>query len=131
MHAQYTALATSGAPVPQYRYGTPTFYVPALSSYPQWFVVTVPVTTATGAQQAPAVNTVMAFERSAPDEPWTLNGSAVLDQPLPAIARDSDGYAINVSTKDTSLLLPPNVVGATQAAVVDEGPTAPACRGDR
>ena len=68
----------------------------------------------------------MAFDRPAPDEPWTLNGSAVLDQPLPAIARDSDGYAINVSTKDTSLLLPPDVVGATQAAVVDEGPAAPA-----
>lgn len=122
MHAQYRALTTTGTPVPQYRYGTPTFYVPALSSYPQWFVVTVPVTTATGARQAPAVNTVMAFERSAPDEQWTLNGSAVLEQPLPAIARDGDGYAINVSTKDTSLLLPPDVVGATQAAVVDEDP---------
>jgi hypothetical protein len=126
VHAQYTALATSGAPVPQYRYGTPTFYVPAQSSYPQWFVVAVPVTIAGGAQQAPAVNTVMAFERPSAAVPWTLNGSAVLDQPLPAIALDSDGYAIDISTKDTSLLLPPNVVGATQAAVVDEGPTAPA-----
>jgi hypothetical protein len=123
VHAQYRALATSGTPVPRYSYGTPTFYVPALSSYPQWFVVAVPVTTATG---APASNTIMAFDKPAPDEPWTLNGSAVLDHPLPAIARDSDGYAINVSTKDTSLLLPPNVVGATQAAVVDEGPTTPA-----
>ncbi|HJZ24795.1 MAG TPA: hypothetical protein VJ370_00835, partial [Streptosporangiaceae bacterium] len=123
VHAQYRALATSGTPVPQYSYGTPTFYVPALSGYPQWFVVTVPVTTATG---TPASSMIMAFDRSAPDELWTLNGSAVLDHPLPAIARDSDGYAINVSTKDTSLLLPPNVVGATQAAVVDEGPTTPA-----
>ena len=123
VHAQYRALATSGTPVPQYSYGTPTFYVPALSGYPQWFVVTVPVTTAAG---APASSMIMAFDRSAPDEPWTLNGSAVLDHPLPAIALDSDGYAINVSTKDTSLLLPPNVVGATQAAVVDEGPTTPA-----
>ena len=123
VHAQYRALATSGTPVPQYSYGTPTFYVPALSSYPQWFVVAVPVTTAAG---APASNTIMAFDKPAPDEPWTLNGSAVLDHPLPAVARDSDGYAINVSTKDTSLLLPPNVVGATQAAVVDEGPTTPA-----
>jgi len=123
VHAQYRALTTTGTPVPQYSYGTPTFYVPALSGYPQWFVVTVPVTTATG---APASSMIMAFDRSAPDEPWTLNGSAVLDHPLPAIALDSDGYAINVSTKDTSLLLPPNVVGATQAAVVDEGPTTPA-----
>jgi hypothetical protein len=123
VHAQYRALATTGTPVPQYSYGTPTFYVPALSSYPQWFVVTVPVTPAAGAS---AVTTIMAFDRAAPDEQWTLNGSAVLDQPLPGIARDSDGYAINVSTKDTSLLLPPEVVGATQAAVVDDGPTAPA-----
>jgi hypothetical protein len=123
VHAQYRALATTGTPVPRYSYGTPTFYVPALSGYPQWFVVTVPVTPAAG---APAVSTIMAFDQPAPDEPWTLNGSAVLDQPLPAIARDSDGYAVNVSTKDTSLLLPPEVVGATQAAVVDEGPTAPA-----
>jgi hypothetical protein len=123
VHAQYRALATTGTPVPQYSYGTPTFYVPALSGYPQWFVVAVPVT---GAAGGPAVSTVMAFDRGAPDEPWTLNGSATLDQPLPAIARDSGGYAINVSTKDTSLLLPPEVVGATQAAVVDEGPAAPA-----
>ena len=123
VHAQYRALTTTGTPVPRYSYGTPTFYVPALSSYPQWFVVAVPVTPAAGAA---AVNTVMAFDKTAPDQPWTLNGSAVLDRPLPAIARDSDGYAVNVSTKDTSLLLPPNVVGATQAAVVDEGPTAPA-----
>lgn len=123
VHAQYRALTTTGTPVPRYSYGTPTFYVPALSSYPQWFVVAVPVTPAAGAA---AVNTVMAFDKPAPDAPWTLNGSAVLDRPLPAIARDSDGYAVNVSTKDTSLLLPPNVVGATQAAVVDEGPTAPA-----
>jgi hypothetical protein len=126
VHAQYRALSTTGTPVPQYSYGTPTFYVPALSSYPQWFVVAVPVTAAAGAAQASGANTVMAFERPAAGEPWTLNGSAVLDQPLPAIARDSDGYAVSVSTKDTSLLLPPNVVGATQAAVVDEGPTAPA-----
>ncbi|MGH3202944.1 MAG: hypothetical protein ACRDOA_14125 [Streptosporangiaceae bacterium] len=123
VHAQYRALATTGTPVPRYGYGTPAFYVPALSGYPQWFVAAVPVTPAPG---APAVTTIMAFDRPAPDQPWTLNGSAVLNRPLPAIARDAAGYAVNVSTKDTSLLLPPEVVGATQAAVVDEGPTAPA-----
>jgi len=130
-HAQYAALNSTGTPVPQYRYGTPTFYVPAQSGYPRWFVVGVPATTVSGTQppstvNTATVNTVMAFEREAADAPWTLNGSAVLDQPLPDIARDSDGYAISVSTKDSSLLLPPNLVGATQAAVVDEGPTAPA-----
>ena len=46
--SQYAALAVAGTPVPRYRYGTPTFYVPALSGYPQWFVVAVNRTTVTG-----------------------------------------------------------------------------------
>jgi hypothetical protein len=50
----------------------------------------------------------------------------VLSRPLPAIARDADGYAIPVSTTASSLLLRPDVVGATQAAVVDDGPSSPA-----
>jgi hypothetical protein len=128
LHAQYAALSISGTPVPQYDYGTPTFYVPALSSYPQWFVVAVPMSTVAGGQPGSAVNTLMVFARSSRTEPWTLDGSAALDQPLPAIARDSDGYAINVSTTDPDLVLPPDLVGATQAAVVDEGPAAPAAK---
>jgi hypothetical protein len=126
VHAQYAALSNTGTPVPQYRYGTPTFYVPAQSGYPRWFVVAAPVTLLSGTRQGSTVNTVMAFQRDAADVPWTLEGSAALDQPLPAIARDSDGYAVSVPVKDSSLLLPPDLVGATQAAVVDEGPTAPA-----
>jgi len=126
LHAQYTALATTGTPVTQYSYGKPVFYVPALPNYPLWFVVAVPVRTDTDGNLGPAVNTLMVFQRFIPSRPWTLDGSAVLDQPLPAIARDSDGYATAFSAADSSLLLPPDLVGATQAAVVDEGPTAPA-----
>jgi hypothetical protein len=126
VHAQYTALTTTGTPVPQYSYGTPVFYVPALPDYPLWFAVSVPVRTDTGGHLGPAVNTLLAFQRFIPSRPWTLDGSAVLDQPLPAIARDSDGYAVGLSNTDPSLLLPPDLVGPTQAAVVDEGPTAPA-----
>jgi hypothetical protein len=120
--AGYTALASAGTPVTRYSYGTPTFYVPALSGYPEWFMVAVP--RKTGA--APAVNTVMIFERAKATKPWTLDGSAVLSQPLPAIARNRDGYAIAVSGSDQGLLLRPDVVGATQAAVVDDGPGSPA-----
>jgi hypothetical protein len=68
----------------------------------------------------------MLFTRFSDTVPWSLSGSAVLDRPLPAIARDSGGYAIAVTTTDPSLLLRPDVVGATQAAVVDEGPASPA-----
>jgi len=123
---QYTALATAGTPVPRYRYGQPTFYVPALASYPQWFVVAVPRRTDTGGRLGPAVNMLMVFARARKTLPWTLSGTAVLGQPLPAIVRDSDGYATDVDTTDPSVLLRPDVVGATQAAVVDEGPASPA-----
>jgi hypothetical protein len=126
LKSQYTALASAGTPVPRYRYGRPVFYVPALTAYPKWFVVSVPRRTGTGGHLGAAVNTLMVFEQAKPTKPWTLDGAAVLDQPLPAIARNSDGYAIAVSHSDQNLLLPPDVVGATQAAVVDDGPASPA-----
>ena len=123
LHAQYTARATTGTPVTQYRYGTPVFYVPALAGYPLWFLVAVPVTAGAGGATS---TMLMAFQRFDTARIWTLNGSVLLDQPLPAIARDSQGYAIALADTSTGLMLPPNLVGATQAAVVDEGPTAPA-----
>ena len=123
---QYTTLASAGTPVPRYRYGKPTFYVPALDTYPEWFLVAVPRRTDTGGRLGPAVSALMLFAKAEPSLPWTLSGTAVLGQPLPAIARDSDGYAVDVTTTDPSLLLRPDVVGATQAAVVDDGPASPA-----
>jgi hypothetical protein len=124
--AQYTALATVGTPIPRYRYGKPTFYVPALASYPQWFVVAVPRRTDTGGRLGPAVSMLMLFTRAKESLAWTLSATAALGQPLPAIALDSDGYATAVSNADPSLLLRPDVAGATQAAVVDDGPLSPA-----
>jgi hypothetical protein len=126
LHAQYAALAAAGTPVPTYSYGRPVFYVPALAGYPYWFLVAVPVRTDTNGRLGPAVNTLMLFQRSSAAGIWTLNGTAVLNQPLPAIARDREGYAINVTNVDPDLLLPPYLVGATQAAVVDEGSANPA-----
>jgi hypothetical protein len=126
LKSRYTALASAGTQVPRYRYGKPVFYVPALTHFPEWFVVAVPRASFTNGHAGAAVNTVMVFERATSAKPWTLNGSAVLDHPLPAIARNSDGYAIAVSSSDRGLLLRPDVAGATQAAVVDDGPGSPA-----
>ena len=123
--SQYTALASEGNAVPRYTYGTPVFYVPGLSGFPQWFVVAVPRSTVSGGQPGPAVSTLMLFARDKKTVNWTLSGTAVLSQPLPKIALDG-GYAIPVSTVDQSLLLRPDVAGATQAAVVDDGPSSPA-----
>ena len=124
--SQYTALASAGTPLPRYRYGTPTFYVPGLSGFPQWFVVAADRTTVTGGKPGATDHTLMLFAREKKTEDWTLSGTAVLSRPLPAIARDADGYAVPMSTTDTTLLLRPDVAGATQAAVVDDGPSSPA-----
>ncbi len=122
---QYTALASSGTPVPTYQYSAPHFYVPALTGYPHWFLVSAQRRTDTGGHLGAAVTTLMLFDSYAVGKPWTLNGTAALDGALPKIAT-SDGYAVNVSASDPSLLLAPDVVGPTQAAVVDDGPASPA-----
>jgi hypothetical protein len=126
VHSQYTALARAQTPVPRYRYGRPVFYVPALAGYPQWFMVAVPRAAVVNGQPGAAVNTLMVFEKYDKKLSWTLDGAAELDQSLPAIARDKDGYAIDVRTDESDLLLRPDVLGATQAAVVDDGPTSAA-----
>ena len=123
--SEYTALASEGTAVPRYTYGTPVFYVPALPGFPQWFVVAVSRSTVSGGQPGPAVSTLMLFDRHKKTVDWTLSGTAVLSQALPKIALDG-GYAIAVSTVDPSLLLRPDVAGATQAAVVDDGPSSAA-----
>jgi hypothetical protein len=114
--SQYAALVAAGTPVPRYRYGTPTFYVPALSGFPQWFMVAADRTTVTGGKPGATDSTLMLFARGEKTDDWTLSGTAVLSRPLPAIARDADGYAVPVSTKDTTLLLSP------AAAAVATGP---------
>jgi hypothetical protein len=123
--SQYLALASVGTPVPRYTYGTPVFYVPALSGFPQWFVVAVPRSTVSGGKPGPTVNTLMLFAQDKKTVNWTLSGTAVLSGALPKIALDG-GYATPVSTVDQRLLLRPDVAGATQAAVVDDGPSSPA-----
>jgi hypothetical protein len=124
----YTALTSAGTPVPRYQYSAPQFYVPARSKYPQWFLVSAQRRADTNSHLGPAVTTLLVFEHATVALGWTLNGSAALDQgqSLPAIAKDPDGYAVDVSTTDTSLTLTPDVVGPTQAAVADEGPANPA-----
>jgi hypothetical protein len=126
VRAQYTALRSAGTTVPRYRYGRPVFYVPALTGFPQWFVVAVPRTAEEDGHWGATVSTLMIFERPEPDLSWRLDGSAVLGRPLPAIARDAAGYAVALPTTDPDVLLRPNAVAAAQAAVVDEGPANPA-----
>jgi hypothetical protein len=122
-HAQYTALASAGTPVPRYQYGTADFYVPRAENYPHWFVATVPRRTLNSSDTG---TVLMVFGQSKNGANWNLDGSAMLSpgQSMPAIALDADGYATALPTYDQSLLVPPNAVGATQASVVNQGPEA-------
>jgi hypothetical protein len=122
---QYEALASTGTAIPGYQYGSaPTFYVPALTGYPQWFLAEVPRATEANGRLGAVADTLMVFDKLKADEPWTLNGTTAIQQPLPALAVH-DGYAVAASTADAALLLRPEVVGATQAAVADEGTANP------
>jgi hypothetical protein len=121
---QYEALASTGTAIPAYRYGAPTFYVPALTDYPRWFMVQVPRATEANGHLGPLAQTLMVFDKLTPDGTWTLNGTTAIDGSLPAL-KMNDGYAVAVAADDESLLLRPDVVGATQAAVVDEGTANP------
>jgi hypothetical protein len=123
--AQYAAQTSESIPVTRYRYSHPTFLVPSLHGYPEWFVVEASRSTVTAGHASAPVETLLLFSRQKAKLDWTLAGQAVLTAKLPAFAMDH-GYAIPVSTTDPELLLRPDVVGATQAAVVDEGPSAPA-----
>ena len=124
--SQYMALSAAGTPVPRYRYGQPVFYVPAQTGDRQWFVVTVRRQAVLGRQLSAATSTLMLFERPTLNLPWTVIGTATLNQGLPALARGRDGYLVPAADGDTGVLLRPDVLGATQAAVVDEGPANPA-----
>jgi hypothetical protein len=123
--AQYTALTSMSIPVTRYRYSDPTFLVPELHTYPEWFEVEASRSTVTSGHASVPVETLLLFSRQKASLGWTLAGQAVLAGKLPALAMDH-GYVIPVSTTDPKLLLRPDVVGATQAAVADEGPSAPA-----
>lgn len=135
---QFLAASRSQAKPPAYRYGTPVFYRPALSSYPQWFVASVPRTASTAATPADtagvALSTrgqaLMVFAKNGPSSPWLLTSSAQLapGQSLPALATSSDGDNETVPRSDTATLSQPQVTGPLQATIVDDGPSSAASR---
>lgn len=124
-HAEYISMENTGVPVQRYVYGTPRFFIPRLDGFPHWFMVSVPRHPAGGGRTE---TTLMAFTQLSAHTTWTLNGLADLaaGQTIPDITRDSAGYATSVAAGDQSVLVQPNAAGATQAAVVDEGPQSPA-----
>ena len=106
-------------------YGHPTLYVPKLTTYPQWFMATVPERAAPG---DPVRTALLVFDRLDAETTWALSGSVLLNPGAPAlkVAVDSSGYATALATSDGALKLRPDVVGAMHAAVADDGPSSAA-----
>ncbi|MFB9833085.1 hypothetical protein [Actinoallomurus acaciae] len=120
--AAFRRAMAAGDPVPRYRYGTPTLYVPKLKAEgQQWFVASVRRTLADGKG---AHTVLMGFVKSKPTMRWRLSLATLLDkkQKPPKIAVDDQGYARPLATFDTGLLIPPRDVPPIQATLAEEGP---------
>lgn len=149
--ADYRKTAYTGDPLPRYAYGTPAIYTPRLTTYPQWFVVSVERTVlgaqaslpsvlpkssadpqgtsgtsgTSGSQGSPGKQLVLfGFVRTSPDVRWKLSLATQLapGARLPQVATDKDGYATPLATFDGDLVIPPRNVPGIQATLAGEGP---------
>jgi hypothetical protein len=126
--AEFRKAAFTGEPVPRYGYTDEKLYVPRLTQYPQWFVVSAGRTpmgkTAEPGKTTRASTTLMAFVRKLPSARWKLSLSTLLGKhtkPL-EIPVDKDGYATPLATFDIGLTIQPRIVPAMQATLAEEGP---------
>jgi hypothetical protein len=117
----------------QPKYGTPSFILPRQTGYPEWFVAnvqdTAAVSPALAGHEVPATGrALLVFEKTDAKGSWRLTSSAQLPsgQTLPKLAAVPGGEVQTAPLDDPTTLARPDVVGALQAAVVDDGPANPA-----
>jgi hypothetical protein len=129
--AEFRKAAFTGDPVPRYGYSGQRIYVPRLSDYPKWFVVTADRTTEDASGKETDKQTViMAFVRKSADSRWRLSLSTLLDPKVkrPQIVVGQDGYATPLATFDVGLTIQPRVVPGMQATLAEEGPASLAAK---
>jgi hypothetical protein len=126
--AEFRKSAFTGDPVSRYVYGPPTLYVPRLTSYPQWFMVSVDRTVAGDPSGKRSV--LMAFNRASVAGRWKLSLSTLLlkGAKAPKVLVDGEGYATPLATFDGSLVIRPRDVQSIQAAMAEEGAANPGRR---
>jgi hypothetical protein len=126
--AEFRKSAFTGDPVSRYVYGTPTLYVPRLTSYPQWFVVSVDRTV----QRSPSSkrSVLMAFNRTSVTGRWKLSLATLLlkGAKAPQVQVNPEGYATALATFDGGLVIRPRDVQSIQAAMAEEGAANPGRR---
>jgi hypothetical protein len=138
----YSSSLTVHPSLGQYKYGTPTFYLPEPAAYPRFFLADVTRTAVFGGHSEPEGATasvggaevpvdgpvLMVFEQSSSAGRWLLASVAQLaaGATLPRLATDKSGDIPQVPLMSTDLLAQPYATGPLQAAVVDEGPASAA-----
>lgn len=151
VQAQLQAGGSGAGAIARYRYGTPTFYLPQPGGYPRWFVASVQRTLAgqpasqpgqvspgspgspqgtAGVPLAATGQVLMVFEQGSATSPWLLGSASQLapGTSVPPLAVNSAGYVATVPLSSGAQLAQPQVTGALQAAVVDDGPASPAAK---
>jgi hypothetical protein len=128
--AEFRKAAFTGDPVARYDYSGQKFYVPRLTKYPKWFVVTADRAgkDARGVAERETRDVLMAFVRKSPESRWRLSLATSPDKQTPEakkaaqIVVDKDGYATPLATFDVGLTIQPRIVPAMQATLAEEGP---------
>jgi hypothetical protein len=130
--AEFRKAAFTGDPVPRYVYRDQRLYVPRLTQYPKWFVVTADRARKSVPDQpgGHGRTVLMAFVRKSSDARWRLSLSTLLDHKvkLPQVVVDKDGYATPLATFDVGLVIQPRIVPAMQATLAEEGPASLAAK---
>jgi hypothetical protein len=126
--AEFRKAAFTGTAVTRYDYGTPTFYVPDLNSYPQWFVAAADRTAA--GQAGTKQTALLAFIRNGPADRWKLSLATLLAKgsKLPSVVVDASGYATPLATFAAAPLIQPRSVPSIQASIAEDGPQAAATK---
>lgn len=129
--AEFRKAAFTGDPVPRYRYGTPAFHVPRLTSYPQWFVSVVDRTDlAPGGEPGRTRLAMLAFIRKSAGDRWRLSLSTLPGKKddLPTVTVDGEGYATALATFEDGLLIQPRGVPSIQSTLAEDGPASVASK---
>jgi hypothetical protein len=129
--AEFRKAAFTGDPVARYDYSGQKFYVPRLTKFPKWFVVTADRARKDAPGKADTQQVLMAFVRKYPESRWRLSlatspDEQAMDTPAAKkamqIVVDKDGYATPLATFDIGLTIQPRIVPAMQATLAEEGP---------
>lgn len=128
--AEFREAAFTGDPLARYDYREPEFFVPKLTTYPQWFVVAAERTPRPAAGRAQRRTVLMAFTLKRPGHRWRLSLQTELrpKTKLPEVEVADDGFATPLPTFAEGLVIRPRDLAAIQTSIAEEGPEVEAAK---